>query len=151
MPLTTSKARVTTTRTSQSHHRDLAIASEEPLQKKFKPLNKSMKDRAEVQLWAFCRRRWRLKKGLKFSILPSTALFSDGSIVTILSEFHRIREYKMLAELLADWEYLQEDGHELFDLVQLLNVGFDVEQEEILKKSLDKHMQRLDKTPTSDT
>lgn len=142
MPLTASKSRVTSARITQPLNP--SIASEE-VQKKYKPLNKSMKDRAEVQLWTFARRRWRLKKGPKFCILPSTALFSDGSLVTILSEFHRIRDHKFLSELLANWDYLKEDGLELWNLINSLNIGFDAEQEEILRKSLEKRKATMEK------
>ncbi|KAJ3482211.1 hypothetical protein NLI96_g7121 [Meripilus lineatus] len=144
MPLITSKNRSASTQTNQPVGSAVIVPEESP-QKKYKPLNKSMKDRAEVQLWTFARLRWRMKKGQKFCILPLTALFSDGSIVTILSEFHQIRKQEDLAKLLADWDYLAEDGDELFDLIKSLNAVFDVEQEEIQRKSLEKRKATLEK------
>lgn len=128
-----------TTTSSRTRHNQSAG------QKKHKPLTKSMKDRAESHLWSFARQRWLLKNGPKFRVLPSTALFSDGSIVTLLNEFHRIRDRRGLSEVLVDWKYLEDDGDQLFELVQELNVGFDVEQQEILLKAAEKRKATLAK------
>ncbi|KAI0054569.1 hypothetical protein BV25DRAFT_1922575 [Artomyces pyxidatus] len=43
----------------------------------------------------------------------------------LISEFHLIRDHEELARVLVDWEFLEEDGKKLYDLVKTLNIEFD--------------------------
>ena len=70
---------------------------------------------------------------------------ADGSIVLLLNEFHRIRDQRILAEVLIHWKYLEDDGDSLFDLIEELNAGFDIEQQDILLKAAEKRKATLAK------
>lgn len=76
---------------------------------------------AQQQLDDWSRKRWRLKSGDRYLHLPSSAIWTEGSLVIILESFHLMRSLSSVRRRLCDWRYLADDGSSLFELLEMVN------------------------------
>ncbi|KAK7684312.1 hypothetical protein QCA50_012636 [Cerrena zonata] len=88
-------------------------------------LTKAMRVIASTAIDTFSRSRWILKLGLWYRHVPYTAHIPSSMRREIFDKFHLIRDREALAGILADWEFIEEDLHPLFQCIKKLNDQFD--------------------------
>ncbi|KAF8056183.1 ATP-dependent DNA helicase RecQ [Lyophyllum atratum] len=89
------------------------------------PLNQTHRAHAKDKLMQFARQQWSAKRGARFLYIPYTAYWPSSVLSTLLDRFHLFRSRELLHGALADWEFLAEDGINLFLLIDSLNQRYD--------------------------
>ncbi|KAI0050759.1 hypothetical protein FA95DRAFT_1555231 [Auriscalpium vulgare] len=93
-------------------------------------LTAAMRTIALTALDKFCLQKWVNKTGSAFFWLPYTTFIPDDILVALLDSLPLIRDREALARLARGWEFLEEDGGALFDVICSLNTEFDAMRKE---------------------
>ena len=86
-----------------------------------------MRQRALDEIYEFQRQHWPLCNTAKSWYLPSVSFIPLTSLAVLMEQFHLVRDWEALAEIMVDWTYLEEDGHALYELVRWINKECDEE------------------------
>lgn len=89
------------------------------------PLTRDHREYAIRKLWDFAAERWALKDSPRFRLVPHIAFWPLRIFDRLVNHFHLLRAQETVSNLLHDWEFVEEDGQELFLLIENLNRRFD--------------------------
>lgn len=88
----------------------------------YEPLTEDMRAYITRRLERFGCDKWTCKLDMRFQVLPGIAYWACGSHCKLLDNFHLIRSREQLDQALPGFEFLDDDGDDLFELITKLNM-----------------------------